>query len=172
MEKHRGSCSIKNKGNFFLSPLYPKTFQFRGVTFKSVAHYMQAHKFSHCPTYCRTILETPKPMDAMRLGTMGKIKAHTETLNNIITHYTDSVKKDIDWDEKRDIHFIHANYCKFSQNPQLKDALIATFPYPIVEDSNDLYWGSGRKGTHGFVEGSNKAGIHLVYVRYLLMRPK
>lgn len=111
-------------------------------------------------------------MDAMRLGTMGKIKARTETLNKIITHYTDSVKKDIDWDDKRDIHYIRANCCKFSQNPQLKEALIATFPHPIVEDSNDLYWGGGRKGTHDFVEGANKAGIHLVYVRYLLMRPK
>ncbi len=66
-----------------------------------------------------------------------------------------------DWEEVRDSVMLEALRAKFSQHPDLGEALISTGNAKLVErTSNDSYWGDGGDGT-----GRNRLGELLMLVR-------
>ena len=166
----------KNRGNFFLSALFPCQFTYNDITFKSVMHYLQCQKFNggdeHSIAYKKLILSTDEPMDAFYLGQqkcLSGSKPRKELLNTLILANAGRVKRDPQWNKKREAHFVHATYCKFDQNQKLREALLSTHPYHIVEESKDLNWGDGVNSCTGHLDGKNRGGNLLMYVRLGLL---
>ena len=61
-------------------------------------------------------------------------------------------------------------YAKFSQNPELMDKLVATYPHPLIESTKDKTWGGGLPFgdpdyDRGIVKGENKCGKELTSIR-------
>ena len=61
-------------------------------------------------------------------------------------------------------------YAKFSQNPELMDRLVATYPHPLIESTKDTEWGGGLPFgdpdyDRGIVKGENKCGKELSSIR-------
>ena len=145
--KNRISYTIKNKGNFFLSPYYPASFiSDHGVYYKSVYHYMQSKEF---------------PGERIQQQQEEEQQQQCNTNNMILSQ--------MKWQYSRDFYFNHANYCKFTQNPELSEALIKTYPLHIIEESNDNYWGIGKL-KNGRWTGKNKAGKIIMSVREMIRK--
>src|ERR1700761_3081500 len=139
--KNKIGYTIKNKGNFFLSPHYPAPFiSDHGRHYKSVYHYMQSKEFP------------------------GEEQQQQQQCNT-----NDMILSQMKWQYSRDFYFNHANYCKFTQNPELSEALINTYPLHIIEESNDNYWGIG-KYKNGRWTGKNKAGKIIMAVREMIIK--
>ena len=68
-----------------------------------------------------------------------------------------------DWDLVKDGVMEEAVQLKFDQHPQLKEQLLATSDWKLVEKTNDSYWGNGKNGN-----GLNKLGKLLEQVRQQL----
>ena len=134
----RASERVKPE-HIFLNNFYESPFTLDGLEFKTVEHYYQASKFEGQPF--EQIRLTATPDDAKRL-------AHDFDVNLEI------------WDQKKDQVMREALQAKFTQNPRLKELLIATGNCKLVEDSpRDAYWG-------GVVEGSaNQLGHMLEELR-------
>ena len=66
----------------------------------------------------------------------------------------------VDWDLVKDSVMEEAVQLKFDRHPQLKEQLLATSDWKLVEKTNDFYWGNGGNGT-----GLNKLGKLLEQVR-------
>lgn len=172
-EKHK----VKNKGNFFLSTLYPSEIVINNITYKTAAHYIQSQKYiSSSPLFSNEICKCETAKEAVLLG-KGKIisttkhfKDHNKAvkLNNIIEQY--KPLKDPLWllNDRRFAVFLRATYFKFTQHDDLKEKLIKTHPYHIYEDSSETFWGIGKKCGKGFVHGKNMAGKALMIIREVL----
>lgn len=169
--KHEG-LQTSDKANFFLSPLYPDApFVLNRVCYRSVAHFMQAMKWSHDPLFQAVILATEDPLSAIHLGKNTLVRAKkndavTAGLRRIVqnrTNESDTHYRRPDWRMVRERFFLTANICKFAQHPELKTALLDTAPHSIVEDSDDTYWGCGGGNT-----GQNRAGRVLERTREIL----
>jgi len=165
-----------DKANFFLSPLYPDApFVFNDVTYASVAHYMQAMKWTHDPLYQQLIMETEEPANALHIGKLTMARQRndhepTTRARRIVTNRlrcSDAHYRRPDWATIRERLFIKANLCKFSQHPSLKRALFDTAPYAILEDSDDMYWGCGGPRER---RGLNRAGKALEKTRRILLK--
>lgn len=66
-----------------------------------------------------------------------------------------------DWEDIKDDVMRYAVYQKFKQNLVLKELLLSTGNWPIIEHTaNDSYWGDGGDGS-----GKNKLGHILMEVR-------
>lgn len=176
MPGNGGHGPIRNKGNFFLSPLFPCTFKVRDTTYKSVAHYMQCRKYSH-PKLIAQILAHDSPMDAILIG-KGKVisgggETHTNEINDVILDLEKEgayETRDNDWFRSREMVMQVGNYLKFSSNEALYSSLMDTGEAPIIEDSDDLFWGEGKMIRTTYVHGTNNAGKSLEVVRKLLRK--
>ncbi|MGL4348177.1 MAG: NADAR domain-containing protein [Chlamydiales bacterium] len=58
-------------------------------------------------------------------------------------------------------------YLKFSQNPTLKDKLVATAPATLIEQTDNMFWGEGP--SHTVEKGENKLGKILMDERAFII---
>jgi N-glycosidase YbiA len=113
-----------------------------GKTWPTSEHYFQAQKFPDTE-HAEAIRRTPSPMIAARMGRDRK----------------KPLRKD--WEAVKDRIMYEAVLAKFTQHPELREALLATGDAELVEHTtNDRYWGDGGDGT-----GQNKLGAILMQVR-------
>ena len=126
----------------FLSNLYPCHLMLDGIVFNSSEHAYQFGKPKD-PQVAHWLMQAPFPR-------LAAITAHHLSVYDIRSDW-----KDVKADRMREV--VRA---KFSQNPDLKDKLLATGDADLVEKSNDSYWGSGQFGN-----GMNMLGQILEQVR-------
>ena len=70
------------------------------------------------------------------------------------------------WEDVREDVMREGVFRKFSQNKALRDLLLSTHPFPLIEASPyDAFWGEGVHGT-----GRNMLGVILVDTRNRLWR--
>lgn len=170
--KHSKSNSAKNNFIFFwhehlenghFSQWYPATFQVEGIRYFHNEQYMMAKKallFGDTRTYNK-IMKESEPAACKALG---------KSAANFNQQLWDACKEEI---------IYNANYAKFSQNPELKEALIATGDAIIAEASPyDKIWGIGLKATDPDSQdptkwkGQNLLGKALMRVREELRKEK
>lgn len=122
------------------------------VTWSSVEHYYQAHKFvgssnPNASSYVEAIHMAKSPEEAARMG------------RNLQRKHPDMVRSD--WDNVKTEVMYKALKCKFSSYPHLNSMLMSTVGSVLVEASpHDYFWGGGRDG-----EGLNYLGRLLMKLR-------
>ena len=125
--------------NFAYSP-----FTFEGVTYPTVEHGFQALKTDD-PAWKEKIINARTPGMAKRLGRQCPRRAT--------------------WEKEKIGVMMRLLHCKFSQNPDLKDKLLATGSAELQEGNTwgDTFWGvDTRNGL-----GDNNLGIGLMLLRDL-----
>lgn len=132
-----------------------------GIKFKSAEHYMMYQKailFNDLDS-AEKILQSYSPREAKALGR--KVK-------NFNPEY---------WDANKYTIVVNGNYAKFSQNSNLKQALLDTEDLQLVEASPfDKIWGIGLDANHPDAtnpakwEGQNLLGKALTTVRAVLKK--
>jgi ribA/ribD-fused uncharacterized protein len=108
---------------FFLSNLYPCSVTFNGILFKSVEHGYMYHKATSTKSKS-AILLIEEPLDVKKYSKrMGKIRD--------------------DWHDVKYSIMYELVYAKFSQNTELRDALLLTTGITLIEGNwwGDMYWG-------------------------------
>ena len=133
------SVEFKFLSNFFEAP-----FELDGTRYQSVEHYFQSQKFVDLPGIQSEIISASSPQKAKKLGSGYQLP---EPLYDR-------------WFERRDDVMLHGLRAKFDQNPRLQKQLLATGERPIIENTNDSYWGRGVSG-----EGQNRLGVLLMALR-------
>lgn len=121
------------------------SFSLDGRVWLTAEHYYQAHKFTSSPDIFNRIANCPDPFQA---------KAMAREHDN---------RRDPDWYPSKKAYNVMkaAVQAKFHQNPDLAQLLVATYPRPIIERTdNDDRWGDGPHGT-----GQNWAGKILMEIR-------
>lgn len=110
--------------------------------YKTSEHYYQAHKFID-KSYAVLIIDAPTPRLCADIGRLKSMP-----LRENWDHLKDSIMRD-------------ALKLKFDQHPDIKEILMSTVGYELIEDSPyDYYWGCGAKGT-----GKNMLGKLLMGLR-------
>lgn len=143
----------------FLSNFYPSPFIIDNVRYSTVEHYYVSMK-SDDLNYKQKIINSETPGRAKRLGDDNHKKSFF--VNNLY-------KKKENWEEIKFEIMEKALYAKFSQNLTLKNALKATSPKLLLEDSpTDLIWGTGVIDNNGNYYGNNMLGKLLMKIRSLL----
>jgi ribA/ribD-fused uncharacterized protein len=114
----------------------------KGKTWPTSEHYFQAQKFAGTPDE-EEVRQAKSPMVAARMG-----RSRKRPLRK-------------DWEAVKDSIMHEAVLAKFTQNADLREALIATGDLSIIEHTeNDAYWGDGGDGS-----GKNRLGQILMRVR-------
>ena len=149
--------------NGYFSQWYPAPFQVEGIRYFHNEQYMMAKKallFGDTRTYNK-IMKESEPAACKALG---------KSAANFNQQLWDSCKEEI---------IYNANYAKFSQNPELKAALLATGDAIIAEASPyDKIWGIGLKANDPDSQnpakwkGQNLLGKALMRVREELRKEK
>ncbi|KAK4791033.1 hypothetical protein SAY86_031446 [Trapa natans] len=122
------------------------------VTWPSVEHFYQAHKFiglenKQSQKYVEEIRDAKSPEEAARIGRLMQRR------------HPDLVRPD--WEIIKINVMYRALKCKFSIYPHLNSMLLSTVGSVLVEASpHDLFWGGGREG-----EGLNYLGRLLMQLR-------
>ncbi|XP_027353545.1 riboflavin biosynthesis protein PYRR, chloroplastic isoform X2 [Abrus precatorius] len=122
------------------------------VTWSSVEHYYQAHKFigldnPSAKACVERIKSAKSPEEAARIGRSMQRK-HPDLIRS-------------DWDNIKIDVMYRALKCKFLMYPHLNSMLLSTAGSVLVEASpHDLFWGGGRDG-----EGLNYLGRLLMKLR-------
>ncbi|KAJ4721528.1 Riboflavin biosynthesis protein PYRR chloroplastic [Melia azedarach] len=122
------------------------------VTWSTVEHYYQAHKFMGvndpaAQDCVEKIKAARSPEEAARVG------------RSMQRHQPDLVRSD--WESVKIDVMYEALKCKFSIYPHLNSMLLSTAGSVLVEASpHDLFWGGGREG-----EGLNYLGRLLMQLR-------
>lgn len=129
---------------FFLSNYFPCKVEFEGNTFLSSEAAYQSQK---CPSRVKEFLNLEADA-AKKLGKTVEIRE--------------------DWEQKKINIMRRILVCKFIENSNLGDKLIATAPAKLIEGNwwNDTFWGV----CNGV--GSNNLGISLELVRTALIKMK
>ena len=124
----------------FLSNFYASEFEFEGIEWQTVEHMYQAYKTTNKIQFA-AIVGAATPGKAKRLGRTAVLRDNWEDLKDSVMH--------------------QAVTAKFTQNRDLMEKLIDTWPNKLVEGNTwgDRYWGV-YKG-----EGKNMLGITLEAVR-------
>ncbi|GAB2287143.1 hypothetical protein Dimus_021529 [Dionaea muscipula] len=126
------------------------------ITWPSVEHYYQAHKFVGVKDLAaqdcvQSIKSARSPEEAARMG-----RCMQRLHPNLVRPDWDTVKIEV---------MYSALKCKFSTYPHLKSMLLSTAGSVLVEASpHDLFWGGGRDG-----EGLNYLGRLLMKLRSELL---
>ncbi len=144
-------CKILKNYIFFLNgPLcqwYSSKFIENGITFDCCEQYMMYQKailFNDEET-ANKILNTSKPREQKNLGR--QVKNFDQKI----------------WDEHKENIVYQGNYLKFSQNEDLKEYLIDTFPYMLVEANKyDKIWGIGMFAYDPNILDTSKWGLNLL----------
>jgi len=105
---------------------------YKGILYSTVEHAYQAYKFIGVDDdIAKEIMEAYSPHEAQKIARINKEKRRK------------------DWEEVKAAIMEEIIRCKVEQNPYVKQKLLQTKNYTIVEDSpHDNYWGWGedRKG--------------------------
>lgn len=141
------------------SQWYDVYFVVDGISYHTTEQYMMASKarlFGDEDTL-KEIMETYSPADHKKLGR--KVKSFDATI----------------WDDKKLDIVVEGNKAKFSQNPELKEFLLATNNAILVEASPyDKIWGIGMSASNENIsnpslwQGQNLLGLALMQVREIL----
>lgn len=128
--------------NGYLSNWYLASLYLKEKIWPSSEHYYQAQKVAGTPNE-----ETVRRMESPRL-TFEFTRRPEITVRS-------------DWEQVKVGVMFEAVYAKFSQNPELKEKLLASSDLEIVENSPvDYFWGIGANGS-----GENQLGKVLMEVR-------
>ncbi len=122
-------------------------FELDGLWWPTCEHYFQAHKFitTDQPWY-EKINQVKIAKEAAK---MGRSRSHP------LRH---------DWEEVKDQIMLKGVLKKFTTHADIRELLLDTGEYLIVENSPiDYYWGCGADGS-----GKNKLGLILMEVRKIL----
>jgi ribA/ribD-fused uncharacterized protein len=152
---------IFSKEDDILSQLYPCSFKDdEGIVYNSSEQYMMAQKaklFYDKSSYKKILKET----NLLKIKKLGKKV-------NFVTQET--------WDEHKEQIVYYGNLLKFSQNNELKNALLATKNKMIIESNpNDLVWSCGLSNSDDKIlepscwRGDNLLGEILMIVRDVLI---
>jgi hypothetical protein len=138
----------------------PSEFTIDGIVYSCAEQYMMAEKarFFGDEDILADIMEATHPRDQKKLGRRVK-NFSVERWNNVV----------------RDIVY-EGNHAKFTQNPEMKERLFATYPKILVEASPyDMIWGIGLSDFQARTtppdqwKGSNWLGVELTALRDDLM---
>jgi hypothetical protein len=159
---HTGSDPTR-VGKECLSQWYPAPFVVGESTYPTAEHFMMAEKarvFGDEKT-ARLALEAPHPGAAKQAGR--QVKGFVESV----------------WQERRFGIVVEANQAKFSQNPELRDFLLATTARVLVEASpSDRIWGIGLAADDARANdplewrGLNLLGFALMAARARIVEPR
>ncbi len=153
--------------NYYVAPFTDSN----GLTWQTVEHYYQAHKFNHIPSYFHLIRFADSPKKAYYLGELDPCDS---VIGSELVY--DGAKYSVNSEIMRHAHFRmreewelvkvsimnDAIMYKFSQNPHLMWKLLATEDRKIhVMTPVDYYWGVGENG-----DGLNWLGYLLEKLRY------
>lgn len=157
------SSDPKRVGKECFSQWYPAPFVVDAITYPTAEHFMMAAKarlFGDEKT-ARIALEASHPAEAKKAG-------------RLVKGFVESV-----WEEHRFGIVVTANQAKFSQNPALRDVLVATKARVLVEASpSDRIWGIGlaaadaRAGNPLEWSGLNLLGFALMAARARIGAPR
>lgn len=142
--------------NFSSHPIQLPDETGNSVTWSSVEHYYQAHKFTGvadpvAQKHIEDIKNAKSPEEAARLG-----RRLQKQRPDLVRPDWNSIKLDV---------MYKALKCKFTTYPHLNSLLVATKGSVLVESSpHDLFWGGGRDG-----EGLNYLGRLLMRLRSELL---
>ncbi len=131
----------------FLSNFAAAPFVLDGLSWRTVEHCYQAHKFVGQPLF-NEIRQAPSAVAAKKLGQNRDVPIPE------------------DWNGRRVDLMRRAMYAKFTQNPELKAALLATGQRLLLEDRADPFWGRGTDN-----RGGNRLGLLLMELREALVPP-
>nr|XP_018683346.1 PREDICTED: riboflavin biosynthesis protein PYRR, chloroplastic isoform X2 [Musa acuminata subsp. malaccensis] len=122
------------------------------LTWSTMEHYYQAHKFVG--------VDNPLAKDAFEQIKMAKSPEEASRLGRKLQRQHPEVVR-ADWDSAKIDIMYGALKCKFSTYPHLEAMLCSTAGSVLVEASpHDLFWGGGREG-----EGLNYLGRLLMQLR-------
>jgi N-glycosidase YbiA len=169
MDKIINFYDLKNSYGEF-SNFYPSPITIDDIEYPTVEHFYQSKKFmgdgasKESLKYAKIIAKQSTPGKAKILAnqkTGGGYKWRID-LNKIITNYLEKgVKIRDDWEEVKEEVMYEGLEAKFSQHENLKEVLLSTRGYKLVEHTpRDFYWGDGGDGT-----GKNRLGKLLVILR-------
>lgn len=132
----------EHKDYGFLSNYYPSPMEINGKTYATNEHYFQSKKFEGTP-HEQEIIDARSPSMAKRLGRSRSFPIRS------------------DWEEIK-CEIMHQGLrAKFTQHAHLREKLIATAGFKLVEHTTrDRYWGDGGDGS-----GKNMLGKILMKVR-------
>ena len=150
-------------GKECLSQWYPAPFVVGEITYPTAEHFMMAEKarlFGDEKT-ARLALEAPHPGAAKQAGRQ-------------VSGFVESI-----WQERRFGIVVEANQAKFSQNPELREFLLATTARVLVEASpTDRIWGIGLAADDAQANdplewrGLNLLGFALMAARARIAEPR
>jgi hypothetical protein len=119
----------QNKPYGFFSNFSRHSIYLRERIWPTTEHYLQAQKFADTQ-YEEQVRLAPSPMDAAQMGRDRSLPLRA------------------DWESVKDDIMRAAVRAKFTQHPDLRDALLATNNAHLIEHTkNDRYWGDGGDGT-------------------------
>ena len=140
-----------------LSNFYLCSIIFDGQIYKSAEHAYQGEhaKFAKRPDIFKAILDTPHAALAKSFGRR--------------------IGKDPEWDKIKGDKMKAVLRCKFTQNERLRDYLISTSPFNLIETTKDEFWASNCNlrslaFKNGTWNGQNMLGLLLVNLREDLIR--
>ena len=122
-------------------------FELDGYWWMTNEHYFQAQKFAITDSiWFEKIRGAKTPKEAAKMG-----RSRQHPLRS-------------DWEEVKDEIMQRGVLCKFTTHPEIRDILLNTGNFSIVENApGDYYWGCGKDGS-----GKNKLGEILMEVREIL----
>jgi ribA/ribD-fused uncharacterized protein len=143
----------------FLSNFCEAPIEIDGETWRSTEYYYQAQK-SFDPDYRAAVRKAEAPGHVKRLASYpAPDRPASLRRQSWFEGRTELIRPD--WQEAKFAIMERAVYAKFTQNADLKAALLATGDARIVEDSeSDSYWGIGPDGN-----GENRLGKLLMRLR-------
>jgi len=145
----------------FLSNFYTCEIEIDGQLWPHTEAYYQSQK-SENPRYHKRILEKEKPSWSKHIGDsrIGHPKLHKRSW---FRKHPEDLR--LDWNERKVDVMKIALQAKFTQNKELQQALLNTYPAELIEDSKrDTFWGCGKDGS-----GNNMLGKLLMEQRASLM---
>ncbi|MDR2102616.1 MAG: NADAR family protein [Treponema sp.] len=123
--------------NFFMADMVVDT-----IRYPSVEHYYQSQK-TEDPKQAEAIRTAPSCDEAKKLGNRPELRLRA------------------DWDARKAAVMAEALRAKFTQNPELREKLLATGEAVLMENSpRDYFWGIGADGS-----GKNMLGNLLAALR-------
>jgi ribA/ribD-fused uncharacterized protein len=141
----------------FLSHFYPSPIDLEAERWPTVEHFYQAQK-SPLRAYRQAIRQAARPGIAKRLAAQPDATGRAAKQS---WFRANGRSPRPDWFEVKLEIMRRADLAKFTQNPDLKEMLLATGDAQLIEDSpSEPYWGIGPDG-----QGLNWAGRVLMEVR-------
>lgn len=145
----------------FLSNFHNAIVTIDGLQYATIEHYYQSMKTTD-PMLAERIRSASTPGGAKMAGRQLACREDwNEVVGNPALHTIFGDSKGIVVHLVKDHFMFNGLIAKFTQRPELRDALLLTGTEELIEASpTDFYWGVGKNGT-----GQNKLGRMLQLVR-------